>query len=432
MIKNFRQVCRFALYQSALKTNSFQSLSKRAFCYVKHHKTFNDNEEIYTHQLSAASQPNTIPTFRVIDLQGNVLAPQYENIPDEILNKIFETMVQVEEIDTILNMTQRQGKISFYMPSFGEQATTVGVGAALEFEDLVFPQYREQGTIIYRGYTVRDMLNQCIGNIHDLGKGRQMPVHYGSKALNFVTVSSPLTTQVPQASGAGYGYRLRGENKVAATFFGEGAASEGDWHAAFNFAATLSCQTLFLCRNNKYAISTPVVDQYRGDGIAGKSIGYGIKTYRVDGNDALAVYHTVKEARNYIVTNKAPAFIEFMTYRIGDHSTSDHSVMYRTEDEITSWKSTNNPITRLGLYMKKSGRRVFDEAKDKEVRAAIKKDIIAALKEANEQKLPAWDSLFEDVYDQLTPNLKEQKEQLRQHLDEYGEHYNLQKFVSIK
>lgn len=151
-----------------------------------------------------------------------------------------------------------------------------------------------------------------------------------------------------------------------------------------NFAATLSCQTLFLCRNNKYAISTPIVDQYRGDGIAGKSIGYGIKTYRVDGNDALAVYHTVKEARNYIVTNKAPAFVEFMTYRIGDHSTSDHSVMYRTEDEISSWKSTNNPITRLGLYLKKTGKRVFDEAKDKETRAAIKKDIIAALKEANE------------------------------------------------
>lgn len=87
-----------------------------------------------------------------------------------------------------------------------------------------------------------------------------MPIHYGSKKLNFVTVSSPLTTQVPQASGAGYGYRLRGEKRVAATYFGEGAASEGDWHAAMNFAATLSSQTLFLCRNNKYAISTPVVD----------------------------------------------------------------------------------------------------------------------------------------------------------------------------
>ena len=92
-------------------------------------------------------------------------------------------------------MTQRQGKISFYMPSFGEQATTVGVGAGLEAEDLVFPQYREQGTLIYRGFTVREMLNQCIGNIQDVGKGRQMPIHYGSKKLNFVTVSSPLSNK---------------------------------------------------------------------------------------------------------------------------------------------------------------------------------------------------------------------------------------------
>lgn len=104
--------------------------------------------------------------------------------------------------------------------------------------------------------------------------------------------------------------------------------------------------------------------------------------------------------------------------------------MYRTEDEISSWKSTNNPITRLGLYLKKTNRRVFDEAKDKETRAAIKKEIIAALKEANEQKLPSWESLFEDVYDELTPNLKEQKEELKKHLEEYGEHYNLSKFAS--
>jgi 2-oxoisovalerate dehydrogenase E1 component alpha subunit len=96
--------------------------------------------------------------------------------------------------------------------------------------------------------------------MHDLGKGRQMPVHYGSKELNICTVSSPLCTQVPQASGAGYQYRISGQDRIAVTYFGEGAASEGDFHSALNFAATLRCQTLFFCRNNMYAISTPIDD----------------------------------------------------------------------------------------------------------------------------------------------------------------------------
>ncbi|EGR28988.1 hypothetical protein IMG5_165320 [Ichthyophthirius multifiliis] len=350
-------------------------------------------------------------------------------------------MLELEEIDIILNMSQRQGKISFYMPSFGEQATTIGVGAGLEDHDLVFPQYREQGTLIWRGYIVKDMLNQCMGNTHDVGKGRQMPIHYGSKKLNFVTVSSPLSiffqlkiifylkllaTQVPQASGSGYAFRLNNENRVSATFFGEGAASEGDFHAALNFAATLQCQTLFLCRNNKYAISTHSSEQYKGDGIAGKSIGYGVQTYRVDGNDAMAVYHVVKQAREYIVKNQKPAFIEFMTYRIGDHSTSDYSVLYRSEEEINFYKQ-NNPLTRLGLYLKKTGKRQFDEDKDKLERENIRKQISQALKEANETKLHGVNSLFEDVYDNLTPNLKEQQKQLIEHLKEYGKHYKLEK-----
>lgn len=125
-----------------------------------------------------------------------------------------------------------------------------------------------------------------------------MAVHYGSKALNCFTVSSPLTTQLPQASGTGYSYRIRNQDKVAVTYFGEGAASEGDFHAALNFASTLRAQTLFICRNNKYAISTTIEDQYRGDHIGGRGPAYGMATLRVDGNDALAVYSAVQYARH--------------------------------------------------------------------------------------------------------------------------------------
>lgn len=106
------------------------------------------------------------------------------------------------------------------MTSYGETATTVGCAAGLEDRDVIFPQYREQGTFLWRGYTLEEIINQCMGNSRDAAKGRQMPVHYGSPKLNLVTVSSPLTTQVPQASGAGYAFRTAGDDRVAATYFG--------------------------------------------------------------------------------------------------------------------------------------------------------------------------------------------------------------------
>ena len=153
-----------------------------------------------------------------------------------------------------------------------------------------------------------------------------MPIHYGSPKLNIQTISSPLGTQLPQASGAGYAYRMDNLDKIAVTFMGDGSASEGDFHSAMNFASTLKSQTLFICRNNGYAISVPCVDQYRGDGIVTRGIGYGIDAFRVDGNDVIAVYNAVKFAREHIIKNKEPYLLEFMSYRIGDHSTSDQSL----------------------------------------------------------------------------------------------------------
>jgi TPP-dependent pyruvate/acetoin dehydrogenase alpha subunit len=134
-------------------------------------------------------------------------------------------------------------------------------------------------------------------------------------------------------------------------YFGEGAASEGDFHAALNFAATLECPVIFFCRNNRYAISTPVRDQFRGDGIAARGPGYGIETVRVDGNDALAVYDAVREARRMALAESRPVLIEAMTYRIGHHSTSDDSSRYRAKTEIDDWNATNNPITRMRAYL---------------------------------------------------------------------------------
>lgn len=143
---------------------------------------------------------------------------------------------------------------------------------------------------MYRGFTLEQFAHQCFSTALDVGKGRQMPVHYGSRRLNFQTISSPLGTQLPQAAGAAYALKRDGKKNVVICYFGEGAASEGDFHCALNMSATLSCPVIFFCRNNGYAISTPVKEQYKGDGIAARGVAYGIPTIRCDGNDVFAVH----------------------------------------------------------------------------------------------------------------------------------------------
>lgn len=254
-----------------------------------------------------------------------------------------------------------------------------------------------------------------------------MPVHYGSKDLNIVTVSSPLCTQVPQASGAGYQYRIKGEDRIAITYFGEGAASEGDFHSALNFAATLRCQTMFFCRNNMYAISTPIDDQYAGDGIAIRGIAYGMPTIRVDGNDILAIYNACKQAREIIIREKRPALIEAISYRVGDHSTSDYSVRYRDENEMKKWKDLlskiKSPIDRFQNYLMKRG--LATPADTQKFRDEARSAVRDALKNAIEARKPEIDELFKDVYDFIPENLQEQRRQLKEHLKLYGSEYDL-------
>lgn len=380
--------------------------------------------------LKYRSSAEKFKCFRVMGTKGEILNPKYENIPKETCLKIFKTMVQIKECDTRFNMAQREGKISFYMTCTGEEASTVSSVAALNDEDMLYPQYREASCLLYRGFTIQDMANQLTGNGNDVGKGRQMPVHYGSKKLNYQTVSSPLCTQVPQASGAGYHYRVQKLNKIAVTYFGEGAASEGDFHPALNFASTLRSQTLFFCRNNMYAISTPIDDQYNGDGIAARGLAYGINTIRVDGNDVFAVYNAVKAAREHIISTGTPALIESMSYRGGDHSTSDFSKMYRHEEEMKKWieylESIGDPISRFFVYLKSKNWITENEYKD--IIDDAKEQVRNSLKEANKTKKCSIDSMFEDVYEKVPKSLQDQRANLREHLNKYPEVYNLDQY----
>ncbi|NXO08003.1 ODBA dehydrogenase, partial [Oriolus oriolus] len=412
-------------------------------------------------------QPNVlagIPVYRVMDRQGHVLRPSEDpQLPKEQVLKLYKTMTLLNTMDRILYESQRQGRISFYMTNYGEEGTHVGSAAALDASDLVFGQYREAGVLLYRGYPLELFMAQCYGNASDPGKGRQMPVHYGCPERHFVTISSPLATQIPQgdAPGAGPEPVLRPWDPSCPSPGSPDPTPAPAGHAGFNFAATLECPIVFFCRNNGYAISTPTSEQYRGDGIAARGPGYGLLSIRVDGNDVFAVYNATREARRRAVAENQPFLIEAMTYRcgaprlpsgmrlgsagippqknfpfsqgfptgfcpIGHHSTSDDSSAYRSVDEVNYWDKQDHPISRLRLYMAKRG--WWDEHEEKAWRKSSRKMVLEAFEQAEREPKPPPRLLFSDVYLEMPPRLRRQRAELERHLETYGEHYPLQHF----
>jgi 2-oxoisovalerate dehydrogenase E1 component alpha subunit len=214
---------------------------------------------------------------------------------------------------------------------------------------------------------------------------------------------------------------------VTVAYFGEGSASGADFHGAINIAATRSCPIIFICRNNGYAISTPALEQYRGDGIASRGIGYGVDTIRVDGNDIWAVREATKRARELAVQDGGkPVLIEAMTYRVSHHSTSDDSFAYRARVEVEDWKRRDNPITRLRKWME--ARNMWSDDKEKEARDRLRKEILKGISEAEKMKKPPIRSMFEDTYEELTEDLKSQMEQLRKIMEKYPDEYDVSEF----
>ncbi|TBU23253.1 branched-chain alpha-keto acid dehydrogenase E1-alpha subunit [Dichomitus squalens] len=374
---------------------------------------------------SVMSGEKKIPTYRVIDGAGQPIeGAEVPEIDKALALKMYEHMVLLPIMDETLYNLQRQGRISFYITSFGEEAAVIGSGAALAPDDEVLAQYRESGALLFRGFTLDDIMNQCFGTYLDSsGKGKQMPAHYGSKKLHWHTISSPLATQIPQAAGVGYAIKRdpnrRGKN-CAVVYFGEGAASEGDFHAGLALASTIPTPTLFIARNNGFAISTPSTEQFYGDGIASRGPGYGVHTIRVDGNDVLAVFAAVKEARRRCIDEGRAVLVETMTYRVGHHSTSDDSFAYRPRKEVEDRKRLDNPIVRFRLFLESRG--WWSKEEETALVKRLRDEVNAAYKRAEKLPKPPVEEMFSEVYGGEMPwNLKEQREELRGLIKKYGQ-----------
>lgn len=363
----------------------------------------------------------SIPVFKMMDADGELYdGACHSSLDKDTAIKIYETMRFIRVLDERMLAAQRQGRISFYMQCLGEEAAVTASAAALESQDMIFAQYREQAALAYRGFELEQFMHQNFSNSKDLGKGRQMPIHYGSNALNYMTISSPLGTQIPQAAGYAYGQKLDGKGGCTICYFGEGAASEGDFHAGLNMAAVHEAPVIFFARNNGYAISTPASEQFKGDGIACRGVGYGMKSIRVDGVDTLAVYEAVKLAREYAVKNNEPILIESIAYRLAAHSSSDDPTGYRSKDEEENFRQ-NCPINRFRNYLIKQ--EWLDEQEDEATKELIRKEVLAALKKAEVVAKPYLEDLITDVYEEVPQHLRKQMNELKAHIAKYPEHY---------
>jgi pyruvate dehydrogenase E1 component subunit alpha len=333
--------------------------------------------------------------------------------PENDLPAIYARMVEARLMDERCLTLQRQGRIGFYVPLQGQEAAQVGCAWALRPADWLFPAYRELGVALVRGVPVRLLLDQFIGNAGDELKGRQMPNHYGYRRFNFVTASSPVGTQISHAVGAGIAARRRRDPIVTAAFFGDGTTSSNDFHAGLNFAGVFQAPTIFFCQNNQWAISLPRERQTRSATLAQKAEAYGFPGVVVDGTDVRAVHAAVAEARRRAVAGEGPTLIEAQVYRLGPHSTSDDPRRYRSDEELRAWRE-KDPIARTKHELIQADRwtEEEDERLWEQTKASINRELEAAESTAPVDPL----SMFEDVYSELTPRLKEERAELAQFL----------------
>jgi pyruvate dehydrogenase E1 component alpha subunit len=318
----------------------------------------------------------------------------------------YRVMVLVRALDERCLSLQRQGRIGFYAPHAGQEATLVGSAFALETDDWVFPAYRELAVALVRGAPLGAVFDQLYGNDHDRCRGRQMPNHFAFADQHFVSASSPIGTQITQAVGAAMAAKQRKAPVVAITYFGDGATSSNDFHAGMNFAGVFGAPVVFLCQNNQWAISLPRERQTRSATLAEKADAYGFPGVVVDGNDLGAVYSAVRAARRRAVAGGGPTLIEAQVYRLGPHSTSDDPHRYRTDAEVEAAR-TRDPVHLMKQKLIAAG--LLDEAGDAKLWEDARATIAAAVTAAEAVPPPDPLSLFEDVYAKVPYRLEEER-----------------------
>ena len=374
--------------------------------------------------LAPALQVEALGTgmVRVLDEQGHAVGPWNPHLEAEELQVALRHMVLTRRFDERMQRMQRQGRISFYMKSTGEEAVAVAQAMALRPGDMLFPSYRTQGLFVVRGKSLVDLMCQCLSNTRDMCRGRQMPIMYHWAEGNIFSISGNLATQFPQAVGWAMAAAIKGEDHLAAAWIGEGASAEADFHHALTFAAVYQAPVILNVVNNQWAIST--FQGFAGGEqrtFAQRGPGYGIPGVRVDGNDFLAVHAVTRWAAERARAGGGPTLIEHVTYRAAAHSTSDDPSRYRPKEEWQSWP-LGDPVARLKAHLIALGE--WSEERHAALEKELEAHVAACWKEAvtygTLTEGPTLDplSMFEDVFQEMPAHLERQREQLRRLLHE--------------
>jgi pyruvate dehydrogenase E1 component alpha subunit len=352
--------------------------------------------------------------LQLVKPDGSVIkGAKLPEISDADLRKLFETMLMNREIDERMLTVQRQGRIGFYMQSRGEEASILGAAYATTKQDWLFLCYRELASLLWRGMTLSTFTNQLFGNRQDLVKGRQMPCHYTDRNIGLVSISSPVSTQIPQAAGVGWAMKLKGEKNVSMCFMGEGGTAEGDFHCGMNFAAVYKTNTVFICRNNGWAISTPAEVQSASQTFAIKARAYGMPGILVDGSDIFAMIKATQEAVARARAGDGPTLIEALTYRFSAHSSSDDPSVYRDEKADQEKHAHMDPLPRLRNFLKKKD--LWSAEWEQQTIQKTQDALMQAIKIAEAMDLPQTETVFEDVYKDAPWHLREQKAEALKH-----------------
>ena len=359
--------------------------------------------------------------IRVLRFNGEAQGDWRPEISAEKLRGALRDIALTRAMDERMFTMQRQGKMSFYMKSRGEEAVSVGHALALNDTDMIFPTYRQQGILISRGASMKEMMCQCLSNSGDPLDGKSIPVLYSFKKHGFFSISGNLGTQLIQGVGWAMASAYKDSDEIASVFTGEGATAEGDFHYALNFASTYRAPCIINVVNNQWAISSfQGIAAGEGETFAARGTGYGLATLRVDGNDILAVYAATKWAAERARRGGGATLIEHFTYRKAGHSTSDDPSKYRPESEPEVWPF-GDPLERLKNHLILIGE--WDEARHEALLASCKTEVRETYKSAEamgslsgETKVNDY-TMFEQVYERPLPHLDEQKRMFTKELD---------------
>lgn len=353
-----------------------------------------------------------LPTHRLLNVNGErtpneELDHYLKDLSEADLADFLRDMVVLRRLDNEATALQRQGQLGLWAPLLGQEAAQIGSVRATNDDDFIFPSYREHGVAWARGVKAEDLLSVWRG---------AKASGWDPNQVNIACQQIVIGSQALHAAGYGMGIKFDGGQQVAISYFGDGATSQGDVSEAMVFAASFQAPVLFFCQNNQWAISEPVSLQSRTQ-IADRASGFGLKTWRVDGNDVLAVYAATKAALAHARHGLGPTFIEAVTYRMGSHTTADDPTRYRNAQQLEQWKA-KDPIDRLVNYLTVIGA----DVQSYQQRAQNAADKLASeLREAiTTMPDPEPAELFENVYsEEHAPNRHEQENYLN-YLSEFG------------